>query len=623
MKFYLVALVFIIVNLSLKAQSYVLDEFNTKSYSENNGNKDWIDYWVEQRDDKVGKGEKIFISNNRLRLRELKHNEQSIKRAVNLSNASAATLSFEWQANFKLPKNKNKKKKKPKPVKGKRELTIQISTNNSSNFIDLGVVSGNQTGDFVIDISKYISPHTVIRFINSGNSKDDNWKKDDYVDLDNIKISYEESVPPYVSGYSNNNLCSNVRHETSLLGQNLGGVSSVLIGGVDVRILSVSSLELSIEIPIGFSGGDLNLAGSNGSFVSDNLLIMIDIPSKPQNIDGAKFASQGDTKSYICDIVDSSYSYEWNLSGGNEEIINRDNQGDVVFLDNSIPGYRDVSVRAINKCGSSEFSDLYSVFLQSIYSCTSTLVNWNFDEPALNGSDWRGYRTVNGWQSSLNNIEIWRNGFFGIQSYDGGQFCELNSIGRNEMWQNISTTPGAVMRWEITYRYRDSSSEQIMLQIGSDGNLADIERISNSNNQWITYSGNYTVPEGQFITQFRIKAMSEGSSGNLIDNIQFYSLEADLEPPMFDCPTGVDTDGVLKVYCGDISGVDVFDIGLVNISDNCTKLEDLIIEYRITTENGDILHDYEDISSSDFNYGDASGFLFTVGNNILSNLNIH
>ena len=148
----------------------------------------------------------------------------------------------------------------------------------------------------------------------------------------------------------------------------------------------------------------------------------------------------------------------------------------------------------MNSCGSGAVSSSYIIFVRPSYFCQTTIVNWDFDSPDLNGLDWKGYSTVNGWSSSLNNIEIWRDGFMGITTPDGGQFCELNSTGVNEMWQNVNTVPGVRMRWSIAYRYRNSSSESIRLKIGAVGALSNIADISNNNGDgWVTHSGFYTV----------------------------------------------------------------------------------------------------------------------------------
>jgi hypothetical protein len=122
----------------------------------------------------------------------------------------------------------------------------------------------------------------------------------------------------------------------------------------------------------------------------------------------------------------------------------------------------------------------------------------------------------------------------GITTLNGGQFCELNSTGVNEMWQNVETVPGTRMRWAITYRYRSNSSESIRLKIGAIGSTVNITDISNNNgDEWITHSGFYIVPAGQTTTQFRIATLSpSGSSGNLIDDIDFYSIEPDIESPV-------------------------------------------------------------------------------------------
>ena len=84
-------------------------------------------------------------------------------------------------------------------------------------------------------------------------------------------------------------------------------------------------------------------------------------------------------------------------------------------------------MKGVNACGDGAVSTTFTIYVRPSYACQTTVVNWDFDSPDLVGADWRGYSTVNGWQSSLNNIEIWRNGFMGFSTVDGGQFCELGA----------------------------------------------------------------------------------------------------------------------------------------------------------------------------------------------------
>ena len=162
---------------SLYSQETYLDRFSSVSYSNNNGTQNFSTDWIETGDTNAGPtAQYIRISSNRLELYYLYG--ENIRRSANLSSASSATLSFNWQSIS---------------LGGNRELSVQISNNGGANYTTIGTITGNNnSGTFSQNITTYISATTTVRFAKSNS----NWQNDDYAYIDNFQIT--ATFPPPV-----------------------------------------------------------------------------------------------------------------------------------------------------------------------------------------------------------------------------------------------------------------------------------------------------------------------------------------------------------------------------------------------------------------------------------------
>jgi len=151
----------------------VLDNFNTISYSNNNGNTSWSSDWTESGDDYDPNNGYINITPaGELKLHYIW--SEMIVRSVDLSAAVSATLSFTINAS-NLPVTKS--------------LNIQISKN-GSDFTNLETISGAHNGVKSYNIPNiFFSSTTTIRLANF----EDNWATGDEVLVDNVQISYTSS----------------------------------------------------------------------------------------------------------------------------------------------------------------------------------------------------------------------------------------------------------------------------------------------------------------------------------------------------------------------------------------------------------------------------------------------
>jgi hypothetical protein len=302
---------------------------------------------------------------------------------------------------------------------------------------------------------------------------------------------------------------------------------------------SVATINSSTGLVTGVSNGKTDITytvtnGSGCSAVSSVFEISVDaLPVVAGNITGSAIVLKGETGvSYRTDLITSATSYEWVYSGTGATINNgSNNEITIDFADDATSG--ELKVRGINSCFNGEFSDLLSVY--AVSACQTTMENWTFDTPKLSGG-YKVFPEVEGWKSTAG-IELWTSGFSGITTPDGGQFCELNSDqSGNKMWQDIAVDAGSDMIWAITYRYRKSSTEKLKIEIGpTDGVLEEVRIISGTENAWEVFSGDYKVPASLSSgkVRFQITSASPGTVGNLIDGIQFYSANSDIEPPQF------------------------------------------------------------------------------------------
>ncbi|MGD9092974.1 MAG: hypothetical protein PVF74_08995, partial [Anaerolineales bacterium] len=150
----------------------LLDHFNIRLYSNNNGTQPWVSDWVEFNDDGQPDGGKIKIDKNQLKLED---KNRGIQRSANLSMANTALLSFDYRRD-----------KLDKPSK---YITLEISTDGGATWVELHRFADGKDKDLTpisFDITPYLSAHTTLRFFTS---PDDAGKL--YVDNFKIEYSYE------------------------------------------------------------------------------------------------------------------------------------------------------------------------------------------------------------------------------------------------------------------------------------------------------------------------------------------------------------------------------------------------------------------------------------------------
>ena len=169
---------------------------------------------------------------------------------------------------------------------------------------------------------------------------------------------------------------------------------------------------------------------------------------------------------------------------------------------------------------------LYDTDECSEFFCFDPIINESFEDPIVSGSERFNENLLPGWFTTAvdQQVEVWRSGFRGVNSYDGNQHAELNANTTGALYQNLCLTPGTEMNWSLRHRGRDGD-DTMQLRIGADIASATIQQtMISGKNAWVLYSGTYTVPAGQTNTVFLFEAVATASGrlgiGNFIDDIQ-------------------------------------------------------------------------------------------------------
>ena len=128
------------------------------------------------------------------------------------------------------------------------------------------------------------------------------------------------------------------------------------------------------------------------------------------------------------------------------------------------------------------------------------------------------------WQTTATDkkIEVWKNGFQGVNAVDGDYFLELNANQVASLYQDVVTIPGTTLVWSVSHRGRTGTDTASLSVGGSNSDLDIQETMTTGNDGWVTYTQEYVVPEGQTVTRFSLDSIDSASSslsvGNLIDN---------------------------------------------------------------------------------------------------------
>ncbi|MEU4625182.1 isopeptide-forming domain-containing fimbrial protein [Actinoplanes sp. NPDC023801] len=172
-----------------------------------------------------------------------------------------------------------------------------------------------------------------------------------------------------------------------------------------------------------------------------------------------------------------------------------------------------------------------AVAAQTICPTAVSLTNGDFEQPVIsaNAVSIMLETLVPGWLTTATDsmIELWR-GFSGVAPASGSQHAELNANMVSTLYQDLNTTPGQILRWQLKHRGRSGTDTMAVVIGPPNGTLVQQgANISDGKTAWGSYTGTYTVPAGQTKTRFAFKSVASASPdpsvGNFIDAISFGS----------------------------------------------------------------------------------------------------
>lgn len=258
-------------------------------------------------------------------------------------------------------------------------------------------------------------------------------------------------------------------------------------------------------------------------------------------------------------------------------------------------------------------------------SCfTDFFTNGDFENPVIAASSYSIIPTNNvpGWQTSAENfIEIWSSGFNGVTAASGNQFAELNANVPGILYQSFCLNgAGGTINWSVKHRGR-SGVDQAFVKFGPTLSAAlastPIATMVDGNTAWGTYSGVYTIPEGQtqIILTFQAGYTASGSQsiGNFIDDVKItinqscVDTDKDGIPDYLDLDS--DNDGIPDIEEAGFKQMSnqksTFDLNNSSLwkDDNKNGLNDYIEaliaggNFSIPDTDGDSIPDYLDLDS--------------------------
>jgi hypothetical protein len=155
----------------------VLDTFEERTYSNNDGSVDWLTDWMETGDNGVAtSGDVLIVNQGRLRTRRP---GRMVQRALYLPEGSTATLSLNYM--------------KLDFLDASQYVAIELSADGGSTWAEIGRLAGpGNDGDFVqasYDISAFAAPNTTLRFNNSSSMTSQS-----ILLIDEVQVEYSNDI---------------------------------------------------------------------------------------------------------------------------------------------------------------------------------------------------------------------------------------------------------------------------------------------------------------------------------------------------------------------------------------------------------------------------------------------
>ncbi|MBA3924783.1 immunoglobulin-like domain-containing protein [Listeria rustica] len=168
-----------------------------------------------------------------------------------------------------------------------------------------------------------------------------------------------------------------------------------------------------------------------------------------------------------------------------------------------------------------------------------TIVNGDMETPRVPtpAPHWKLFAqsAVPGWETTATDglIEFQAQGFIGtgaippMNAASGTQWAELNANEVAALYQDIPTTPGVKVRWQVYHRGLYGVDKAVVEFGPPSGTMVKQVDLSTNHAAWRLYKGTYTIPAGQTTTRFQFRSVSSSTGdvarGNSLDKVLFSS----------------------------------------------------------------------------------------------------
>lgn len=185
-----------------------------------------------------------------------------------------------------------------------------------------------------------------------------------------------------------------------------------------------------------------------------------------------------------------------------------------------------------------------------------SVVNGGFETPVIT-SNWAPVddALVPGWTSPDGVIEIWQDGFNGVNAISGGQFAEANANSPSGFTQAVCLLAGEQVPWSFWHRGRQGVDSMIVKMGGTE-----IMRVGTGTAAWVQYTDTFTVPtSGPYDVTF--EPINQGSYGNFVDDLHFELIpHVEFAPDNAGIETGAGDPGPRLMVSGTLTSTESVDV---------------------------------------------------------------
>jgi hypothetical protein len=506
----------------------VRDEFNSVSYSNNNGSNNWKAAWDDQANnaDQDPDDGRIKVNSNQLRLRNLNPNEY-VQRSMDLSGTTSAALSFDWSTDSLDSADGE-------------AVRVSISTSANGTFIPLFTATDTNSGtQSNIDISSYIAADTTIRF-DSDNGADWNQNNGDNSNdtafFDNIEIDASSSTNTFTQSIpmrSDFDMSSGQDIVvTAYINVSTGTPSTTSDITASLTYDSGTLLNLSNPTSVTSESGNIYKVtweatlGSNTTIATGEA-VSLDITDNDASLDfqlrydgSGTYASKIDLSTdTVIDITDIGI---YDASGdGNGNLITSATDGDTVYL----------RVTVTDPFGEEDITGLDLVISDPSGSITNVSLDENDDVDVTSSDNTRIYEYA--WSPTGNlgdyTIDVTANeGYEGtVTDTDSTTLRLQDTIAPDVIIGDASQTEGSKLVFNVSLLGGDTPTSDIVLDLAAStetGNTAteisDYEKTNfeysiDGGTTWIAAGGTngtqVTIPAGNTGIKVRIDSTADTS----------------------------------------------------------------------------------------------------------------